>query len=1065
MEMKMVAINTNIASLLAQESSRKVNNELEKAMERLSSGLRINSAGDDAAGLAIASRMEAQVRGLQAAIKNASDGISLTQVAEGAMDEISNILHRMRELAIQSANDSNSYDERTFLQAEVQQLADEISRIAQTTQFNGVNVLDGTYQDRYFQIGANANQNVGISIGDLGSAALGLGVGSGIFRTQGNLETGEAEELGRITFSRDDTYSFQLTDRDTGLSYRVAKAAQTGTATSAAADTVTIANHGFITGDKVISTTLAGFPTNTASTPRYVIKVDENTIKLASNLGNAINGTALDLTTATNTTITGIGLTLSRSDEDSKVDFVERINRGLQESASNTAITGNSSSRSVDATTFNAASADDAMFEFTLTVNGIAQEIDIKSRILVSASDSTAVTYAEAAAAMTKEIGGLFDESLSVSHSSGVFTVTDAQGRALVVEQGNGTGYFFGSDIQNSGPLEVQANETNGLTVEWDGDELTVRHENGGGVDLTNFSSTGLGTATFDVADTAVSALKEPVTFQDTAASTIGSAKGDIGVSKIALNFSNTFGYAADGAGTADTGLKAEYGFKVTDGDGHHYVAFTAGALLDIQRLNNTDAAIKAAVEANLAAQILVGANGGTFNDNRISADEFEINYASGILTITNLEGRDLAVEDFTSEHGTATVSLLDGLQGSEQLSSKYSHHSEVRLGRGFQTTVAAGTNSVIMTFTIDGGTASARAIHTAFPGGTAGDTGWEQAALLETALQAGTAVGADTSLRVAYDTTTDEFVITDITGREINITSITEPSSSGAGAYFSNKASTAQSNKYNPVSISTNVTSGVMTEATKVNLTFSQDDATSASFALNGQTTTAVNFNFDSDNFHGSTFKTVLNNLMNTLNDEYNGSPFSYEFDQDNRILTILHSKGGEIYIDSFTTSSENLSMNMEVVSGTGEDTIISYDEILTSASAEGSGENSGRPRINDSTTSSGFSNDTNNIAELDISSQEGANSALASIDNALMYVLAERASLGAIENRLDHTVNNLSNVVTNTSAAKGRIEDADFAAESTRLTRAQILAQASTSMLAQANQSKQNVLSLLQG
>ena len=202
------------------------------------------------------------------------------------------------------------------------------------------------------------------------------------------------------------------------------------------------------------------------------------------------------------------------------------------------------------------------MFKFTLTVNGVAQEIDIKSRVLVSASDSTAVTYAEAAAAMTKEIGGLFDESLSVSHSSGVFTVTDAQGRALIVEQGDGTGYFFGSDIQNSGPLEVQANETNGLTVEWDGDELVVRHENGGGVDLTNFSSTGLGTATFDVADTAVSALKEPVTFQDTAASTVGSAKGVIGESKIAINFSNTFGYAADGAGTSDTALGCRIWFQ-----------------------------------------------------------------------------------------------------------------------------------------------------------------------------------------------------------------------------------------------------------------------------------------------------------------------------------------------------------------------------------------------------------------------------------------------------------------------------------------------------------------------
>ena len=115
----MVSINTNVASLLAQNNTRQVNNELEKAMERLSSGLRINSASDDAAGLAISSKMEAQVRGLQAAIKNANDGISVTQVAEGAMEEIGNILQRMRELAVQSANDSNSDTDRAYLQAEV----------------------------------------------------------------------------------------------------------------------------------------------------------------------------------------------------------------------------------------------------------------------------------------------------------------------------------------------------------------------------------------------------------------------------------------------------------------------------------------------------------------------------------------------------------------------------------------------------------------------------------------------------------------------------------------------------------------------------------------------------------------------------------------------------------------------------------------------------------------------------------------------------------------------------------------------------------------------------------
>jgi len=1022
--------------------------------------MRINSAGDDAAGLAIASRMEAQVRGLQAAIKNANDGISLTQVAEGAMDEVSNILHRMRELAIQSANDSNSADERSFLQAEVEQLADEISRIAQTTQFNGVNVLDGTYQDKFFQIGANANQNVAISIGDLGSAALGLGTGSGIFKTPGQQTVNGGEELGRMTFSRDDVYSFELSDRDTGLSYRIAKAQQTVTAVSTANQTFTLANHGFITGDKFTASANAAL--GSANT-LYIIKVDEDTFQAATSLGNALNGTAIDPLNASPPNITGVGLTLNRSDENSKSDFVERINQGLKDSASNSTITGNSNSRSVDATTFNASSADDTLFNFTLAVNGDVQEIDIKSRVLVSASDATAVTYTEVANAMTKEIGIVFDDSLSVSQSAGVFTVTDAQGRSLSIEQGNGSGYFFGTDYQNSGSLDVEANVPNGLFVEWDDEELVIKHSNGGGIDVTNFSSSSLGTSTFDVADTATSALKEPVTFQDTADSTYASIRGVIDSSKIALNFSNTYGYAADG-GTSDANLAAEYEFKITDGDGHHYIYFSASDLLDIQRNNNTDAAIKSAIEANLAAQILVGAESGTFNDSRISADEFVIDYSNGVLTIENIEGRDLAVEDFSSEHGKLTVSLLDGLQGTESLSSKYAHASEVRISRGFQTAITA--SSAMLTWAVDGGTANVTDIKTAFPGGTAGDTGWDQAALLETALQAATADGADTNIRIAYDSTSDEFVITDILGRELEITSFAQAAGVSAGAYLKSSATVAQANKYNPVQTSTDATSGVMTEATKIDLVFSQDDASGVVLGINGQSnsSSAIDFNFATDTFAGSDFKTILNSMMNELNTHYNGSPISYELDQDSRTLTLTHAKGGEIFIDDFVTTSENLVMNLEVVSGEGEGTIISYDEVLTSASAEGTGQDYSTITANSGSSVSGFSNSSDNIAEISVATQDGANSALSSIDNALMFILSERAKLGAIENRLDHTVNNLSNVITNTSAAKGRIEDADFAVESTNLTRAQILAQASTSMLAQANQSKQTVLSLLQ-
>ncbi len=129
-------------------------------MQRLSSGLRINSAKDDAAGLAISDRMTSQIRGLNQAARNSNDGISLAQTAEGALQETTNILQRMRELAIQSANDTNSASDRASLQAEVNQLQQEMTRIASSTSFNGRNILDGTLNNAQFQVGANANETI-----------------------------------------------------------------------------------------------------------------------------------------------------------------------------------------------------------------------------------------------------------------------------------------------------------------------------------------------------------------------------------------------------------------------------------------------------------------------------------------------------------------------------------------------------------------------------------------------------------------------------------------------------------------------------------------------------------------------------------------------------------------------------------------------------------------------------------------------------------------------------------------------------------------------------------------
>ncbi len=154
-----ININTNVMSLNAQRNLGKSQSSLAKSMQRLSSGLRINSAKDDAAGLAISDRMTSQIRGLNQAARNANDGISLAQTAEGALQESTNILQRMRELAVQSANDTNSTSDRSSLNAEVTQLKEELNRIAETTEFNGKNLIDGSMEGATFQVGANSGTN------------------------------------------------------------------------------------------------------------------------------------------------------------------------------------------------------------------------------------------------------------------------------------------------------------------------------------------------------------------------------------------------------------------------------------------------------------------------------------------------------------------------------------------------------------------------------------------------------------------------------------------------------------------------------------------------------------------------------------------------------------------------------------------------------------------------------------------------------------------------------------------------------------------------------------------
>lgn len=169
----MAIINTNISSINAQNNLARTQGDLQTSLQRLSSGLRINSAKDDAAGLAITNRQTSQIRGLNQAVRNANDGISVAQVAEGAMQESTNILQRMRELALQAANGTNSSSDRAALQQEVAALQEEFTRIAATTSFGTQKLLDGSYGSQSLQVGFEANQTVSISLQNISADAVG----------------------------------------------------------------------------------------------------------------------------------------------------------------------------------------------------------------------------------------------------------------------------------------------------------------------------------------------------------------------------------------------------------------------------------------------------------------------------------------------------------------------------------------------------------------------------------------------------------------------------------------------------------------------------------------------------------------------------------------------------------------------------------------------------------------------------------------------------------------------------------------------------------------------------
>jgi flagellin len=289
----MAVINTNTASLNAQRNLMSSQGSYQTSLQRLSSGLRINSAKDDAAGLAIASRMSAQVSGINQAIRNANDAVSLSQTAEGALGESGNILQRMRDLAVQSANDTNSGTDRVALQQEVGQLQQELNRIANETEFNGKKLLDGSFSAQQFQVGANANQTISIGM----SSAKATDIGNQSVTSDGSalqVKAGTAAQTSdvaaqNLTVSglKSANVAVQAGDSAKDIAAAVNRASA-DTGVSAVARTTANLNVSGVTGSSTFTFTL-GSASNSGSSSSVQISAKVTNTNDLSGMADAIN--------------------------------------------------------------------------------------------------------------------------------------------------------------------------------------------------------------------------------------------------------------------------------------------------------------------------------------------------------------------------------------------------------------------------------------------------------------------------------------------------------------------------------------------------------------------------------------------------------------------------------------------------------------------------------------------------------------------------------------------------------------------------------------------------------
>jgi flagellin len=956
----MTVINTNVGALTARTYALKANESMQKSMERLSSGQRINSAADDAAGLAVANKMESQLRGMNVAIRNSQDGISLVQTAEAGMGEITNMIIRMRELSVQMNNGVYTDSDRANAQLEVTALLNEIDKIATNTAFNDVKVLDGSYQTDIRAGNTNA-ETIGVSIKRMNTDSLG---GNTIAQDVVSIASNEV-----ITANN---------GVKNGLD-RAAEKTEAKTSITVVADTAAVNATGTAVSINQFGSEMDSFVSTYSANASYELKAKDGTAVLASSpFYNSISASTGKIQANVNFDAEDS----SKNIHEFQVVYTGRDSNGVEKSFKD------------NITIEIKANTTDAAIKSATTL--ITKP---EGAIKIQAADSKEMNAGKTAALNSGLLSRELSAFIKADSHSGSFEVAqtkDNQDNKFTVDNTKdvaGT-YTFGSITANldfDNPNDIYA--SGGVGANDGVYEIDLVYTSASG---DKFTETVKITTTDDTGDD--SRLASALAVEDYTSTTLTIASLAVGNAAVAVDLTNSSDLAKVISSTMKTFVDSD------TGTGTWSVGTIAASKMDIT--GGTTLNIKTAI-----------ANG----------DVYDITYTSS-EGVAFTEEVTLTAVDKTAAFSTnsANGAGTDVAIASDDTTSSYTKGIEVTGDSGETVSIdLTAVTSIQANITAKSGTMSYTKAATATYGKLADGTALTGATL------------------------TAEYNKIAINGTDIDIDGDIK-----AGKYVFNVTSADSGGN-------DEVTTFVITVAERANSVTAQTVAT-------GDVTSST----------AGTATTVLGGAISTRSpDEVIAASSAItlveapkvQFDKNVLSASLRNFAAAEAHeggkyslsgtdASKFAISADGVVTSRAYMDYEGAQNTFALNVVYTDRDG-----NAFTEAVALSLSNSDKDSGTH-IGDVDVSSQEGAATSVAILDTALNQISASQAELGAIQNRLQHNIDNLSMGSMLTETARGRIVDADFAAETSELSKQQILSQAATSMLAQANQSKQSVLALLQ-